>query len=741
MPSSAWVSNLPAARLAGAGSIKETMTQMTSNAHRGERVAMARLACLGLLALGLLSSCGQGSAAADASADLGPADAQAADTADRGPDASEPGDGDSADSALAGDEDGGDSLLDVASSDADVASDAASDAALDPDADADALADAISDAPAPTDGADGDDAAVDGAETSGAETTDADSADGGDTVEATDSEAWSWQAPVGKVLLEPTDPKSLPQAAFTDVTTNFGIAPNMTHSLCVAAADLDANGREDIVVVERVQQKATIHVILLGYGPSKGLSHVFTKVDTTLLLPTSACTVFDLTGDGKPDLLMGGASGLALYQGNGFGGFGDVSETWLPYIMDFSTWSPAAGDFDGDGDLDVFVGTGSPSFDAGNPGPGPACGTKQCGYDGADFFCALTTSVPNLAELQNRILIRGTKPPLVDATAAWKLPPGGLLSAPQPIDVDDDGKLDVFVSDDFGIHYLLHNVGGAFAMAQTDIGLKAYGHGMGFGVTDLDSDGKADLVLADEGPCHAYVQNAPAAGSGLPVAFVDEGGERGLHGATWSASSWAPLAADFNRDGYDDLFLGGALWTEPALLAPVTAGCTQGSQLPYNGHPNIDLVLFGTPQGGFIAQHLPTGPHSHFMAISQVLIDLDDDGDLDVVQARPYAGLTSVIRIWRNDLPAMGSFARVRLKGKPGNIEALGAVVSGTVAGNKRTRWLVGNGGYGGARARIAEFGLGPAAALASVQVRWPDGKVTTLADVPAGKTVDVTWP
>ncbi len=733
------------------------MRRKANGAQGGEWTATPPLASWTLSLLLLVAACGEGAAgASDAkSSDVGPGDAVGADLGDE--DAADTGDsstedGSTADGAIAA-EAGADSESDAtgdaatdaiedadASGDAD-AGDSAADAVEDPDADGsgvtDALADALADAVVPLDAVDGE-----GAETGGAETTDADAADGSGTAETTDGEVWSWQAPAGKVLLEPTEPATLAKAAFTDVTTNFGVVPLQTHSLCVAAADLDANGREDVVVVERVKEKATIHVILLGYGPNKGLSHVFTKVDTTLLLPTSACTVFDLTGDGKPDLLMGGASGLALYQGNGFGGFSDVSETWLPYIMDFSTWSPAAGDFDGDGDLDVFVGAGSPSFDAGNPGPGPACGTKQCGYtEDADFFCALATSVPNLAELQNRILIRGAKPPLVDATTAWKLPPGGLLSAPQPIDIDVDGKLDVFVSDDFGIHYLLHNVGGAFVMAQTDIGLKAYGHGMGFGIADLDSDGKADLVLADEGPCHAYVQKAPAQGAGVPLAFVDEGGARGLHGATWSASSWAPLTADFNRDGYDDLFLGGALWTDPGLLAPVTAGCTQGSKLPYDGHPNIDLVLFGTPEGGFIAQHLPSGPHSHFMAISQVLVDLDDDGDLDIVQARPFANLTSVVRIWRNDLPAMGGFARVRLQGKPGNIEALGAVVSGMVAGNKRTRWLVGSGGYGGGRARIAEFGLGPAAALTGVQVRWPDGKVTPLADVPAGKTVDVKWP
>lgn len=600
----------------------------------------------------------------------------------------------------------------------DGSADSASDGAADPDADGTA------DGAGPIDAAGGD------------------AADAGDaSSDATDAAADVTAADAGPsgVVLAPIDPTKLPPAGFFDVTSAYGVAKKTPHSLCVAAADLDGDGREDFVVVQRQAVSATIHTVLL---PPQGPQSLFTKVDTTVLLPTSACILVDLTDDGHPDLIMGGASGLALYAGDGKGGFQDASETWLPYFMDFSTWSPVAGDLDGDGDLDLFVGAGSPSFDAADPGKGPACGTTDCGYkEPADFFCALATKDPNVTALQNRVLLRGPKPPLVDVTKDWKVPPGGLLSAPQPIDLDADGKLDILISDDFGIHYLLRNVGGAFAQHQTDVGLHPYGHGMGFGINDVNGDGKPDLWLADEGPSHVYVQHPVPAGAGLPVWLVDEGGPRGVHGPTWSASSWSPLTADFDRDGNDDVFLGGALWTPPDQLAAVTAGCTKDLKSPYEGHPNIDLLLMGTGQGSYVAKHLPTGPYSHFMAISQVLIDLEGDGDLDVVQARPAPNLSSTIRIWRNDLVAKGGFVRVRLQGKPGNREAIGAVVRAKLAGAPRSRWLLGNGGYGGTRAVVAEFGLGASPTLDEVQVTWPDGKVSNLGTIAAGKTVVAPWP
>lgn len=593
------------------------------------------------------------------------------------------------------------------------------------------------DADADAEDADADADAAEVEDADAAEDTDADADDTGDGA-ATDAVPPPLE---GTIVMAPTDPSTYPPAAMAEISVALGVPAATTHSLCVAAGDLDGDGRDDLVVTERNATKARLHTLLMS-GPAgqPSAKHVYTEVDTSLLIPTSACVLVDYTDDGKLDLFVGGESGLGLFAGDGKGGFVDVTATWLPYIMNFSTWSVSVADFDGDADLDVFVGTGSPSFDAGNPGPGPACGSKNCGYTGNDFFCALVTQMPDLEPLQNRMMIRGAQLPLVDATAQWKVPPGGLLSAPQAMDVDLDGKMDVFVSDDFGVHYLLHNQGGSFVQHGTGAGFHPYGHGMGFGVLDADSDGKPDLMLADEGPSHVYVQQAqPAAGG--PVSFVDMGAALGVWYATWSASSWSPLVADFNQDGYDDVFLGGALWTPPEQLGPVTAGCTVGGKLPYEGHPNIDLLLLGTPEGGFVAQRLPTGPYSHFMAISQVLVDVDGDGDLDVLQARPYPNLSSTVRLWRNDLPKAGGTVHVRLVGKPGNRDAIGARVSAKVGGKLRTRWMVGHGGFGGGWLRHTVFGTGSAGGVTDVQVRWPDGKVTSHGDATAGATLTLTWP
>ena len=136
------------------------------------------------------------------------------------------------------------------------------------------------------------------------------------------------------VVPKPPDdliPHTLPMAAFSDVTAQYGI-PLTSHAYCAVGADFDADGREDILLVEISPGKAKIHVILLAKGKTQ---HRYTEVDTSLLLPDNGCSAVDLDFDGRLDLLLAGTSGLAFYRNLGDGTFVDKSEAYLPYDMDF----------------------------------------------------------------------------------------------------------------------------------------------------------------------------------------------------------------------------------------------------------------------------------------------------------------------------------------------------------------------------------------------------------------------
>ena len=118
--------------------------------------------------------------------------------------------------------------------------------------------------------------------------------------------------------------------------------------------------------------------------------------------------------------------------------------------------------------------------------------------------------------------------------------------------------------------------------------------------------------------------------------------------------------------------------------------------------------------------------------------DLDDDGRLDVV----INDLDGAPQVLRNEIAGPGHWLLVKLTGKGKNTNAIGAIVTVTRrrrrpgrascrAGPATSRRTTCASTSGWARARQAD----------GVEVRWPDGTATTLADVKADQVIDVRQP
>jgi hypothetical protein len=115
--------------------------------------------------------------------------------------------------------------------------------------------------------------------------------------------------------------------------------------------------------------------------------------------------------------------------------------------------------------------------------------------------------------------------------------------------------------------------------------------------------------------------------------------------------------------------------------------------------------------------------------------DYDGDGDLDLlVTANNGAAV-----LLRNDGGNRNSALRVRTIGTASNRDGIGARVDVTVAGGGRQRQVVKTGSSYCSQSELPlTFGLGSAAAVAEVRVRWPSGRVDEVGRTAGNQTITI---
>lgn len=126
---------------------------------------------------------------------------------------------------------------------------------------------------------------------------------------------------------------------------------------------------------------------------------------------------------------------------------------------------------------------------------------------------------------------------------------------------------------------------------------------------------------------------------------------------------------------------------------------------------------------------------------SSVLLDLDGDGDLDIVTNEFNAPPQILI----SDLSTRRrvNFLQVRLRGTRSNRQGIGAQVSVVLPDHRRVvKVMDGKSGYLSQSDLPLYFGLGDADHADSIVVRWPShGRQTVVGPVLAGKVIEVVEP
>jgi hypothetical protein len=513
------------------------------------------------------------------------------------------------------------------------------------------------------------------------------------------------------------DHLSSPEAKFLSESMSGG----------VALIDYDRDGWPDIYFTNAQSVDMALHGVKARSALYRN-NHDGTFTDVTdkagIGTPCWAmgAVVGDFNNDGWPDLLVTCLNGVVLYRNNGDGTFTDV--TRASGLSGDTGWATGAafGDYDGDGWDDLFI---SHYVDF-RLDKLPAFGSevKPCKYLGIDIQCGprgLAGDPDNLyhnngngtfTDVSKQANV-GDPEHRYGLTAVWS-------------DFNDDGMLDLFVTNDGEANYLYQNDGrGKFEDVALLAGVAANGDGMdqanmGLALGDYLHNGRMSVAIS-----HFDVEYTALYRNDGRMNFTDTSIASGIARGTQGYVGWGDAFVDFANNGWQDFF-------------------------QVNGHvyPQVDsahlatkflepkILLLNNRDGTFrnITRRVGTAIQVPQVSRGMAVGDLFNDGRMEAV-VENLVGQPMILR------PVQGPpnhWVSFQFEGVKCNRLALNARVRATAGSLVQLGEVRSGGSYLSQDDLRIHFGLANHDRIDKAEILWPDGTRETLRDLAADRLYTV---
>ena len=538
----------------------------------------------------------------------------------------------------------------------------------------------------------------------------------------------------------------------------------------VALGDLDGDGLDDIFLTGNQVDNS----LFLNKGQLK-----FVDVSTDAginkpdsLLWSSGVSIIDINLDGKQDIYVCNTfyknpnrrrNLLYINQGNNSSGTPLFQEMAKDYGIADTTYSSHAQffDYDNDGDLDLFIGVNR--IEGINPSQ-----FSPLEDDG--------TSLSRDRLFKNEWDDTMDHPVFKDVSEEAGIRFHGYSHSTLIHDFNKDGWMDIYVANDFLSNDLIYinNHDGTYTNRAGDMFKHFSLSSMGSDIADVNNNGHMDIFTSEMQPYYnkrkklfqgpssyqkeifikkynyesQYTRNTLQLNlglnpeTGLPI-FGDTGIFAGIQETDWS---WAPLFADYDNDGWQDLFITNGF---PKDVTDrdfgdfrITASRLVSKEKLIAAIPEIKIPNFMFRNTGDLnfedvsdSWGLNFGTFSNGAAYG----DLDNDGDLDLV----INNINDPVLLMENRLSQINPeshYLRIKLKGSDRNPAAYGSMVEIYSNGMSQKKSMLSGRGYLSKPESIYHFGLGNKSSVDSIKIIWPGGGVQKLQTQESNRVLNIAY-